>query len=91
MEELTALMIEVLDRHDRNFIVANSKKNAAKPKALHIPRPRDSKPKRNATGDELAKMVGKLGGAKVPAMGDTYRDARGRLHDRATGRYVKGG
>lgn len=88
MESLTALMVEVLDRHDRHFIIANSKSNAPKPKPLRIPRPGAAKKKRNATGDELAALVGKLGGAVVPS-GDNYRDARGRLHDRATGRYVR--
>jgi hypothetical protein len=92
MENLTALLIEVLDRHDRNFVIANSKKNARKPKPLKVPRPGKPKKKRNATGDELAALVGKLGGAVVgPKYRDTYRDARGRLHDRATGRYVKEG
>lgn len=88
MESLTALMVEVLDRHDRHFIIANSKKNAPKPKPLRIPRPGKAKKKRNATGDELAALVGKLGGAVVPSS-DSYRDAKGRLHDRATGRYVR--
>lgn len=70
MENLTALLIEVIDRHDRNFIQAHSKKGSPKPKALRVPRPTDgkTKKKRNATGDELAEMVGKLGGAKVASV-----------------------
>jgi hypothetical protein len=89
-ESLLATLIEVLDRHDRHYIITHSKRHAAKPKALKVPRPVDVAPKtkRNATGDELAEMVGKLGGAKVPSFKNAYRDERGRLHDRATGRYI---
>lgn len=85
------MLIEVLDRHDRHFIISNSKKGAAKPKALRVPRPIDAvkKTKRNATGDELAAMVGKLHGAKVPSGAATYRDGRGRLKSRKTGRFVR--
>lgn len=67
VEELLALLIEITDRHDRHFVIANSRKNARKPRAFQIPRPRDRRGgrKRNATGDELARMVKGLGGARV--------------------------
>lgn len=62
-------MIELLDRHDRNFIRAHSKKGAQQPRPVKVPRPRDAHrpPRRNATGEELAAMMGKLGVPKVPS------------------------
>lgn len=77
-EELLASLIEVLDRHDRHFILAHSKRGAAKPKALKVPRPRDLlrrlRKKRPATGEELAGMMGAMGGAKL---GDSKGVKRG--------------
>ena len=67
-EELLALLIEVLDRHDRHFIEANRKKGAKRPKPIHIPRPRDisrNRAKRPATPEELRRIVGEVGGAVV--------------------------
>lgn len=69
-EELLATIAELIDRADRNFIAAHSKRNARKPRPIQITRPGElarRKRRRNATGEELAAMVGKLGGAIVPS------------------------
>jgi hypothetical protein len=61
-------LIEVLDRHDRHFQSAHLPKGKKPTKAIVVPRPREvakRKSRRNATGEELAAMVKRLGGAKV--------------------------
>lgn len=67
-EELLAVLLELLDRHDRHFVIAHSKQNARKPKPLRVPRPRDQaarRERRPATGAEIANLAAGLGGAKV--------------------------
>jgi hypothetical protein len=64
-----ALLIEVLDRHDRNFIGAHSKKGTRPPPALRVPRPSDKREKakrRPATPAELKAIIGKAGGSPPP-------------------------
>lgn len=63
-EELLATIAEVLDAGNRMYFRAHAKKNARLPKALRIPRPseRRRRPKRKATAEEIARMVGAAGG-----------------------------
>lgn len=66
--ELLATLIELLDRHDRHFQRANSKKGARTTKPVVVQRPSDIAKRgqrRPATGDELRGMIGRLGGAAV--------------------------
>lgn len=67
-EELLAVAIEVLDRADRHYVRANTKKGARQPKPLKVPRPRDHsamRSRRPATVNELKQIVGMVGGARV--------------------------
>lgn len=68
-EELLSTLAEVTDAGNRMYYEANKKKGARPMRPLRIPRPheRRRRPKRNATGEELARMVGALGGAVVPS------------------------
>lgn len=66
-QELLATIAELVDAGNRLFFSANSKKGTRLPRPIRIPRPseRRRRRKRNATGEELARMVGRVGGAVV--------------------------
>lgn len=57
-EELLAIIAEVVDVGNRNFVEANKKKGAQTPKPIFIPRPGRVQTKRKATREDLKQMFG---------------------------------
>ncbi len=47
--EMLAIVAELIDRHDRHFLMANTKRGTTIPKPLYIARPDDAKRGRSAT------------------------------------------
>ena len=57
-EELLATLAELVDVGNRQFVAANTKKGARKPKPIKIRRPWDPTERRRATAEETQELLG---------------------------------
>lgn len=75
IEELLAIIAETVDRGNRQFAIAFSKRGAGSPQPLKIPRPYERKKRRPATSEDLVEMFGGVARYTGPPVPDSRGSA----------------